>query len=65
MSKNPIQEEKNANKLDSKNELTHTTNQNCASPSSGEEEQNPSLVEGKRIERYVFAHAYEWEGGWT
>ena len=50
MSKNPIREDRNANKLDSNNELTHTTNKNRALPSSNEEEQKPSLVGGRRVE---------------
>jgi hypothetical protein len=36
-------------KLEAKNELTHTANQNCASPSSGEEEQKPILVVGNTL----------------
>jgi len=63
MSKTPIQEDRNANKLKSKNELTHTTNRNCASPSSGEEDIKPSLVKGRRVERCVLAQAHEWGGG--
>jgi hypothetical protein len=60
-----IREHRYANKVESKNKFTHTTNQNCALPSSKEEEQKLSLVEGRRVERCVFAHAHEWGGGWT
>ena len=65
MSKTPIREDRNANKLESNNELTHTTNQNCTLPSSGEEEQKRSLIEGRRVERYALAQALEWGGRWT
>ena len=65
MTKTSIREDRNANKLESENELTHTTNQNCATPSSGEEEQKPSHVEGQPVERCTLAQAHEWGGGWT
>ena len=57
--------EMQASKLQAKNELTPTTNQNYASPSSGEKEQKPTLVVRQHVEKSVFAQAYEWEGGWT
>ena len=58
-------EDKSENKVESKNELTHRANRNCASPSFGEEEQKRSLVEGRRVERYVLGQTREWGGGWT
>jgi hypothetical protein len=59
MSKTPIQKDKNENILESKNKLTYIANRNCASPSSGDEEQIPSLVEGQRVERCVLAQVMD------
>jgi len=53
------------NKVDSTNELTHRANRNCALASFEEEEQRRSLVEGRRVERYVLGQAREGGGGWT
>ena len=47
--------EMQARKLLAKNELTHTANQNCASPSSKEEEQKPTLVVEQHVEKCVLA----------
>ena len=47
--------EMQTNELEAKNELTHTTNQNCTSPSFGEEEQKVILVVGQPAEKCVFA----------
>ena len=41
-----ILEDENEETMESNNELTHKANQNCASPSSGKEEQKLSLFEG-------------------
>ena len=53
------------NMFEANNELTHTTNQNCASPSSEEEEQKPTPVVRPRVERCVLGRAHAWEGGRT
>ena len=65
MNKTLIREDRNANKLDSKNKFTHTSNQNYASPSFEEEEQKLSHVEGRPVERCILAQAHKWGGGWT
>ena len=65
MFKIPIQEDRNAEMLKARNELMHTTNQNCASPSSREDKQKPSLVEGQRVAKCVPAQAHKWGGVWT
>ena len=65
MSKIPIREDRSATKLKAKNELTHTSNENCASLFSGEEEQKPSLGKGPHAKRRVFGWAHAWEGGRT
>ena len=60
--------EKNKNRTSefkANNKLTHIGNQNCVLTSSGEEEQRPTVVVGKRAEKCVFAQAHVWEGGWT
>ena len=57
--------EMQASKLEAKNKLTHTTNRNCASPSSGEEEQKPTLVVEQHAEKCVLAQTHIWGGGWT
>ena len=44
-----------ASKLEAKNELIHTANQNCVLPSSEEEELKPTFVMGQHAEKYVFA----------
>ena len=49
MSRTPIREDRNANKLESKNELPYTTNLNCVSPSSGEEEQKQASLRGGEL----------------
>jgi hypothetical protein len=58
-------DDRNANKLKFKNELTHTANRNCASPSSGGEEQKWTLVVGHPSEKCVLDQAHAWGGGWT
>ena len=60
-----IRDETNPNKLKARNELTHTSNQNCALPSSEDEEQKPILVEGRSVGRSVLDLAFEGGGGWT
>ena len=65
MTKTSIRENRNANKLDSKNKLTHIANRSCALPSFGEEEQKLSHVEGPPIERCTLTQAHEGGGGWT
>ena len=52
-------------KFKANNELMHTSNQNCASPSSREEEQKPIPVVGPRAVRCVLGQAYAWGGGRT
>ena len=52
-------------KVESRNELTHRANRNCAWPSFEEEEQKRTLVEGRQAERIVLGHAREGGGGWT
>ena len=54
-SKRKVREGRNASKVETKNELTHTTNRKCVSPSSGEEEQKPTLVVGQPAEKCVLA----------
>ena len=49
MFRTPIREDRNANKLESKNELPYTTNLNCVSPSSGEEEQKQASLRGGEL----------------
>ena len=58
-------EDKKENKVESKNELTHRANRNCAWPSFEEGEQKRSPVEGRRVERFVLGQAREGGGGWT
>jgi hypothetical protein len=58
-------EDTKENKVESKNELTHRVNRNCAWSSFEEEEQKWSLVEGRRVEVTVLVQARDWEGGWT
>jgi hypothetical protein len=58
-------DDRNACKVEFKNELTHTANQNCASPSSGGEEQKRTLVVGQVSEKCVLDQVHTWGGGWT
>jgi hypothetical protein len=58
-------DDRNACKLDFKIELTHTANRNCASPSSGGEEQKRTLVVGQIYEKRVLDQPHAWGGGWT
>ena len=57
--------EMQASKLEAKKKLMHTANQNCTLPSSGEQEQKPTLVVGQHAEKCVLAYAHAWRGGWT
>jgi hypothetical protein len=58
-------EDRNANKLEINNELTHTANRNCTSPSSGGEVQKPNHVVGQPSENCVLDQPYAWGGEWT
>jgi hypothetical protein len=44
-----------ASKIQAENDFTHTTNQNCVSPSFGVEEQKLNLVVGHYAEKCVIA----------
>ena len=59
MPRTSIREDRNTSKIEAKNKLMHTTNQNCVLPSPGEEEQKLALVVGQPVEKCVLLHAHE------